>query len=55
MLRLYYLIDVSTITELKISDKVVNNINKFIEIYYGRYTGLYLKSKSFLKDIKNIY
>ena len=55
MLRLYYLIEVSTISELKISEKVVNNINKFIEVYYDRYTGLYLKSKSFLKDIKEIY
>ena len=55
MLRLYYLIDVSSISELKISDKVVNNINKFIEVYYDRYTGLYLKSKNFLKNINNLY
>ena len=55
MLRLYYLIDVSTISELKISDKVINNINKFIEVYYDRYTGLYLKSKKFLKEIKDVY
>ena len=34
------------------NDKVVNNINKFIEVYYDRYTGLYLKSKNFLKNIK---
>ena len=51
MLRLYYLIDVSTISELKISDKVINNIDNFINTYYDRYTGLYLMSKKFLKDI----
>lgn len=54
MLRLYYLIDVSTISELKISDKVINNIDHFINTYYDRYTGLYLASKKFLKDIENI-
>lgn len=51
MLRMYYLVDISSITDLKISDTVVNNINKFINIYYDRYTGLYLKSKKFLETI----
>lgn len=55
MLRMYYLIDVSTISELKISDNVINNIDKFINIYYDRYTGLYLKSKKFLYDIDKMY
>lgn len=51
MLRMYYLIDVSSISELKISDTVINNIDRFINIYYDRYTGLYLKSKNFLKKL----
>ena len=55
MLRMYYLIDVSTISELKISDSVINNINNFINIYYDRYTGLYLSSKKFLNSINEIY
>lgn len=55
MLRMYYLIDVSTISELKISDNVINNIDKFINIYYDRYTGLYLNSKKFLNDIDKMY
>lgn len=55
MLRLYYLIDVSTISELKISDKVINNIDYFINTYYDRYTGLYLSSKKFLKDMDKLY
>ena len=54
MLRLYYLIDVSSISELKISDKVINNIDKFINIYYERYTGLYLVSKKFLKEMDKL-
>ncbi|MDD4705821.1 MAG: DNA repair protein RecO [Bacilli bacterium] len=51
MLRMYYLVDISSISDLKISDEVINNINNFINIYYERYTGLYLKSKKFLDAI----
>ena len=55
MLRMYYLIDINSISDLKISDSVVNNIDRFIETYYDRYTGLYLTSKKFLKDIDKMY
>ncbi len=51
MLRMYYLVELSSISELKISDEVVNNINSFMKLYYDRYTGLYLKSKTFLEEI----
>ena len=51
MLRMYYLVEISSISDLKISDKVVNNINYFVNTYYDRYTGLYLKSKRFLNDL----
>ena len=51
MLRMYYLVEISSISDLKISDKVVNNINYFVNTYYDRYTGLYLKSKKFLNDL----
>lgn len=53
MLRMYYLVDINSITDLKISDVVINNINYFINVYYDRYTGLYLKSKKFLEEIVN--
>jgi len=55
MLRMYYLIEMNSISELKISNTVVNNIDRFINIYYDRYTGLYLTSKKFLKDIDKMY
>ena len=55
MLRMYYLIDISTISELKISKNVVENINNFINTYYDRYTGLYLNSKKFLINIDKMY
>lgn len=53
MLRMYYLVNISSITELKINNEVINNINKFINTYYDRYTGLYLKSKQFLEKLIN--
>lgn len=55
MFRMYYLIDINTISDLKISEEVINNIDHFINTYYDRYTGLYLKSKKFLKDINKLY
>ncbi len=51
LLRLYYLIDIKSISSIKISDKIKNEINMFIDKYYDRYTGLYLKSKDFLKKL----
>ena len=53
MLRMYYLVDIKSISELKISDNVVKNINYFVNTYYDRYTGLYLKSKKFLNELVN--
>ena len=52
MLRMYYLVDIDSISDLKISDIVISNINYFVSTYYDRYTGLYLKSKKFLEQIK---
>lgn len=52
LLRMLYYVDISKITKLEISDKVVNEINHFIDEFYDKHTGLYLKSKQFLKAIK---
>ena len=51
LLRMYYYVDIRSISKLKISDKVKNEINRFLNTYYDRYTGLYLKSKDFLKKL----
>ena len=53
MLRMYYLVDIKSISKLKISENVVKNINYFVNTYYDRYTGLYLKSKKFLNELIN--
>ena len=53
LLRMYDIVDLSKIKELNIKDINKKEINSFLEDYYIRYTGLYLKSKDFLKQIKN--
>lgn len=52
LLRMFSFVDISKIKELNILDKNKQEINKFLENYYSRYTGLYLKSKDFLRQIK---
>ena len=52
MFRMYYYVEVDSISDLKVSSDVANNINKILTDYYDRYTGLYLKSKDFLNSIK---
>lgn len=51
LLRLLYYVDIDRITKLEISDEVKKEINMFIDNYYENYTGLYLKSKLFLKNL----
>ena len=51
LVRMYYYVDIDKISKLDLKDEIVNEVNNFIDDYYDRYTGLYLKSKSFLKNI----
>ena len=51
---MYYLIDISSISEIKITKDIADEINYFLNKYYERYTGLYLKSKEFLHKINNL-
>ncbi|MCM1053778.1 MAG: DNA repair protein RecO [Ruminococcus sp.] len=53
LIRMYYYVEIKSISKLKISDTVKNEINTFLNIYYERYTGLYLKSKKFLDKLKD--
>ena len=54
MIRMYYYVDIKNITKLDVSDEVVKEINYFLDMYYERYTGLYLKSKSFIKNLNKL-
>lgn len=51
LIRMYYYVDIEKIEKINISDQIKNQINVFLDDYYDRYTGLYLKSKEFLKKI----
>ena len=53
LIRMFNYVDISKIKELNILDKNKNEINQFLENYYDRYTGLYLKSKDFLVQLRN--
>ena len=51
MIRMYYYVDINRITKLDVSDEIKNEINIFLDDYYDRYTGLYLKSREFMKRV----
>ena len=47
-------VDISKISKLNLSEDVKKEINDFLDDYYDRYTGLYLKSKNFLKTLAKL-
>jgi len=54
LIRMFYYVDIAKISKLDISDKVKTEINMFLDDYYTRYTGLYLKSKKFIQTLQKI-
>lgn len=54
LLRMFYYVDISKITKLDISDNIKNELSRFIYDYYDRYSGIYLKSREFLKNLEKI-
>ena len=54
LFRLYYYVDIDKIEKLDINNITIEEINNFLNLYYDRYTGLYLKSKKFLKDLNSV-
>ena len=55
IIRMLYYVDIDKISKLDVSSIVKKEIDEFIDEYYDRYTGLYLKTKEFLKNIKYSY
>jgi len=51
LLRMLYYVDIEKIEKIEISKKIIEEINFFLTSYYERYTGLYLKSKKFIKEL----
>lgn len=54
LIRMFYYVDISKITKMNINPLSKLEINSFLDEYYEQYTGLYLKSKSFINDLKKI-
>lgn len=54
LIRMFYYVDINKITKLEVREEVKKEINEFIDLYYERYSGLYLKSKSFLRSLSKI-
>lgn len=54
LIRMFYYVDISKISSLEISNLAKKEINDFLDDYYDRYTGLYLKSKNLLKNINKV-
>ena len=54
LIRMYLYVDIAKISKLDVSDKPKKEINTFLDDYYEKYTGLYLKSKSFLKTLSQL-
>ena len=52
LLKMFSCLKISKIKELNVLDKNKLEIEHFLKNYYERYTGLYLKSKDFLDQIK---
>lgn len=54
LLKTVTLINIETITETNINKQTLNLVNKFLNDYYHRYTGLYMKSKEFITKLNQI-
>jgi DNA repair protein RecO (recombination protein O) len=50
---MFYYVDISKIDKLEISEEIKKEIDTFLNEYYDKYTGMYLKSKDFLRRIQN--
>lgn len=54
LIRMFYYVDITKVSKLSISKEARKELDQFIDDYYDRYTGLYLKSKQFLKNLNKI-
>ena len=53
VIRMLYYVDISKISKLDLSNQTIKEISEFLDEYYDLYSGLYLKSKKFLKTFNN--
>ncbi len=54
LIRMFLMVDIKQVTKLDIKQETKKELNEFITEYYEEYSGLYLKSRSFLKNLMKI-
>jgi DNA repair protein RecO (recombination protein O) len=54
IMRMLYLIDVNRLGNISISEQTKHEIRELIDQYYEKNSGLYLKSKKFLKQMESM-
>ncbi len=52
MIRMYYYVEIDSISKIDIKYDISHKIDLFLNNYYDKYTGLYLNSKKFLDSIR---
>ncbi|MBR4619125.1 MAG: DNA repair protein RecO [Bacilli bacterium] len=53
LIRMFYYVDIDKITKLDLKDESISEINDFIDQYYDKYTGIYLRNKKNLLKVIN--
>lgn len=53
IIRMLYYVDIVKISKLDLAEQTIKDISEFLDEYYDLYSGLYLKSKNFLKTFNN--
>ena len=51
LIRMYYYVEIKSISTINVKEEYKQTINKFISDYYDSFTGLYVYSKKFLESL----
>lgn len=54
LIRMFYYVNIDKVEKIDIDNGIKKDINDFIDDYYDRYSGLFLKSKKFLRNLEKI-
>ena len=51
LIKIYDKVDISKLDSFNVSNEYLNYLDRFIDEYYSKYTGLYLDSKKFFESL----
>ena len=54
LLKLYTIVEIDKIDKLELDNRLLLSVNKFIDEYYEKYTGVYLKGKKLFMDVNSL-